>query len=284
MSKTYKLQILWSRRTSPECIDHMLQDERINCLIEKGHFRCRIGSLTGGFKDDLGKTLIVPMEPHGLISDIYVDNGKWYGDVIIPEVGANWIEMVDIMKEPVLHPFMIGNDATGEYRLIHFGILEKSMLDPNCVYDGIHYDVPNHFDGDTINVLGIKEGECKKEEDIPDEIQDIIMKFKDKISQSSEKLFCIEIESTTYRNYGTSIIVKAIGLTHAYMTFWNQILNDDSIDISDDWAEPLFENDNISNWVINSSDDKSITYKCMGKDFIIRVKELDMSKGYVCVS
>lgn len=284
MPKTYKLQILWSRRTSPNCIDHMLQDEKINCLIEKGYFRCRIGTLTGGFIDDLSKTLIVTMEPHGIISDIYVDNGKWYGDVNVPDVN-NWPEMVDIMKEPVLHPLMIGDDITREYRLIHFGIIEKFALDPNRVYDGIHYDVPNHFDGDTINVLGIKEGEFKKEECIPDEIQDIAMKFKEKISQQSEKLFCIEIESTTYRDFGTSIIVKAVDINHAYVKFWNQILNDDSIDISDDWAEPLFENDDISNWVIDSSDDKSITYssKYRDKDFIIRVKELDMSKGYALV-
>ena len=146
MPKTYKLQILWSIRTSPECIDRMLQDERINCLIERGYFRCRIGTLTGGFMDDLSKTLVVTMEPHGIISDIYIDNGKWYGDVTVPDVN-NWPEMVDIMKEPVLHPFMIGNDTTGEYRLIHFGIIEKFALDPNRVYDGIHYDVPNHFDG-----------------------------------------------------------------------------------------------------------------------------------------
>lgn len=272
MPKNYKLQILWSTRMTPDDIKKAVNDdERINALILKGVFRCRIGPLVKKVMAGIPTVrdvVVAPSEPHGIISDIYVDNGKWYGDVIIPEVEANWIEMVDIMKEPILHPFMIGNDVTGEYRLIHFGIMEKYKLDPNCVYDGIHY----------------KEDECKNEEDIPDEIQDIIMKFKDRISQPSEKLFCIEIESTTYRNFGTSIIVKAIGLTHAYMTFWNQILNDDSIDISDDWAEPLFENDNISNWVINSSDDKSITYKCMGKDFIIRVKELDMSKGYVCVS
>ena len=268
MPKNYKLQILWSRRTSPECIDHMLQDERINCLITTGRFRCRIGSLTGGFKDDLGKTLIVPMEPHGMISDIYADNGKWYGDVTVPDVD-NWPEMVDIMKEPVLHPFMIGNDATGEYRLIHFGILEKSMLDPNCVYDGMHY----------------KEGECKKKEDIPDEIQDIIMKFKDKISQPSEKLFRIEIsdDQNHYEHFGISIIVKAGNINHAYMKFWKDIINDKHIDFSDAEADPLFENDHFSNWVIDSSDDKHTTYKRPDKHFKIRVEELNMSKGYALV-
>lgn len=135
-----KLQILWSIRTSPECIRKMLQDERINSLIETRNFRCRIGSLTGGWKDDLAKTLIVPMEPHGVISSIYVDNGKWYADVLIPDVGFHWNEMVNIMKEPILHPFIVGNVVTGEYQLIHFGIIERSELDPNSVYDGIHCD------------------------------------------------------------------------------------------------------------------------------------------------
>lgn len=245
-----KLPISWSIKTSPECIRKMLQDERINSLIETRNFRCRIGSLTGGWKDDLAKTVILPMEPHGVISNIYVDNGKWYADVLIPDVGTNWNEMVDIMREPVLYPFMVGNVATGEYQLIHFGIIEKSGLDPNHVYDGIHHDTS-----------------------------------EDVAVTSPMKLFRILISDNQdhYVHFGISIIVKAENINHAYMKFWENIINDKHIDFSDGEADPLFENDHFSNWVIDTYDDKYITYERPGKNFKIRVEELDLSKGYALV-
>ena len=245
---------------TPEDIKKAVDDERINQLILKGMFRCRIGSLVKELMagvPTVRDVVVAPSEPHGLISDIYKEEDCWFGDVEIPSING-WVDIVNNMIDPVLHPLATTDGKI--YRIVHFAIIEKSMLDPNRVYDGIHHEVPSHFDGDTINVLKIKEGECKL-----------------------EKLFYIEIESTTYRNFGTSIIVKAVDINHAYVTFWNQILNDDSIDISDDWCDPLFENDDISNWVIDSSDDKHTTYKRLGKDFIIRVKELDMSKGYALV-
>lgn len=270
MPKNYKLQILWSTRMTPDDIKKAVNDdERINALILKGVFRCRIGPLVKKLMSGVPTVrdvVVAPSEPHGIISDIYKEEDCWFGDVEIPSING-WTDIVNAMKDPVLHPLATTDGKI--CRIVHFEIIEKSMLNPNRVYDGIHY----------------KEDECKNEEDIPDEIQDIIMKFKDRISQPSEKLFRIEIsdDQNHYEHFGISIIVKAGNINHAYMKFWKDIINDKHIDFSDAEADPLFENDNFSNWVIDSSDDKHTTYKRLDKHFKIRVEELDMSKGYALV-
>lgn len=99
---------------------------------------------------------------------------------------------------------------------------------------------------------------------------------------SPMKLFRIEIseEPIYYENFEISIIVKAENINLAYMKFWEDIINDKDIDFSDAEADPLFEDDHFSNWVIDSYDDKHITYKRPDKLFKIRVEELDLSKGY----
>ena len=67
------------------------------------------------------------------------------------------------------------------------------------------------------------------------------------------------------------------------MKFWERIINDKNIDFSDNEDDSLFENDHFSNWVVDSYNDKHITYKKPDKNFKIRVEELDISKGYAFV-
>lgn len=132
-----KLPILWSIRMNPEDIKKAINDERINQLILKGAFRCRIGSL---IQDtfDIRRVVISPSEPHGLISDIYKEDDAWYGDLFIPEI-EGWKDLVDNMKDPILHP-LVNGDSNGEFRIVHFAIMDRTEVDRNRTYDGIHCD------------------------------------------------------------------------------------------------------------------------------------------------
>ena len=71
MPKNYKFQILWSTKMTPEDIKKAVDDERINQLILKGMFRCRIGSLVKELMagvPTVRDVVVAPSEPHGLIS------------------------------------------------------------------------------------------------------------------------------------------------------------------------------------------------------------------------
>ncbi len=229
---------------SPEDVKKVVNDEHIKQLILKGVFICRIGSLVQN-NSDVMYDAIAPSEPFGLISDIYKEDDTWYGDIVIPEI-EGWMDLVSNMKDPILHP-LVYVDSNGEFRIVLFAIMDRTDLDHNLTYDGIH-----HATSESVSVT------------------------------SPMKLFRIEIseEPIYYETFGISIIVKAENINHAYMKFWETIINDKDINLSDWDADPLFENDHFSNWVIDSYDDKHITYKRPDKLFKIRVEELDLSKGY----
>jgi hypothetical protein len=132
-----KLPILWSTRMTPDDIKKAVNDERINQLILKGVFRCRIGSLLQNISD-IRYVVIPSFEPHGLISDIYKEDNAWYGDLFIPEI-EGWKELVNNIKDPVLHP-LVNVDSNREFRIVHFAIMDRTEVDRNRTYDGIHCD------------------------------------------------------------------------------------------------------------------------------------------------
>lgn len=133
-----KLPILWSIRMSPEDIKKSVNDERINQLILMGAFRCRIGSLQQD-TFDIRRVVISPSEPHGLVSDIYKEDDVWYGDIFIPEIDG-WGDLVSNMKDPILHP-LVNVDSNREFRIVHFAIMDRTEVDRNRTYDGIHCDI-----------------------------------------------------------------------------------------------------------------------------------------------
>lgn len=138
MAKKYKLPILWSVVCDPISIIEMLNDERINALIASDNFRCRIGSLECKSHDEISRVVISPTEPHGKISDIYKDDDfGWYGDVYILE---KWTDLIDSMEDPILHPLIIGNTSSKEFKLVHFAIMNKTDVSFDRTYDGIHCD------------------------------------------------------------------------------------------------------------------------------------------------
>lgn len=140
MPKEFKLQILWSTRNTPSEIRKMTSEDRINELITSGRWRCKIGSFNiWNLKEpEIELTFVKPTDPHGYIADIYLDDEeeKWYGDVTVPSTKTDWIEMVESMKEPVLHPLIIG--GTTQNMIVMFTIIEQANLSDN-IYDGIHY-------------------------------------------------------------------------------------------------------------------------------------------------
>ena len=175
MSKMYKLPILWSVDCDPHSIIKMVDDERISALIERGKFRCRIGSLLQN-RFDIRYVVVSPSEPHGLISDIYKEDDAWYGDLFIPEIGG-WDDLVDNMKDPILHP-LVNVNSNGEFRIVHFAIMDRTDVDENRTYDGIHCDAS-----------------------------------EDAAITAPMKLFLIEISDaqnySLYEHFGISIIVEA---------------------------------------------------------------------------
>lgn len=142
MSKEFKFQILWSTRNKPSEIREMTSDDRINELITSGRWRCKIGSFGIGNSKEPGieMTIVKPTDPHGYIEDIYLDydEEKWYGDVTVPSTKTDWIEMIESMDDPVLHPLVIG--GTTQCMIVMFAIIERSKLSNNT-YDGNHYPV-----------------------------------------------------------------------------------------------------------------------------------------------
>lgn len=142
MSTEFKFQILWSTRNKPSEIQTMTSDSRINELIISGRWRCKIGSfnIRNPKESDIDMTVVKPTDPHGYIVDIYLDDEeeKWYGDVTVPSTKTDWIEMIESMKDPVLHPLIIG--GTTQNMIVMFTIIERSNLS-NKIYDGIHYPV-----------------------------------------------------------------------------------------------------------------------------------------------
>ena len=139
MPKEFKLQILWSRRNTPAEIRKMTSEDRINELITSGRWRCKIGSfrIWNTKEPEIEMTFVKPTDPHGYIADIYLDDEeeKWYGDVTVPSTKTDWIEMIQSMKDPVLHPLIIG--GTTQNKILWFSIIERSKL--GNIYDGIHY-------------------------------------------------------------------------------------------------------------------------------------------------
>lgn len=142
MPTEFKFQILWSTRNKPFEIRKMMSDERINELITSGRWRCKIGSFNIRNQKDpeIEMTVVEPTDPHGYISDIYLDDDeeKWYGDIAVPSTKTDWINMIQSMKDPVLHPLIIG--GTTKNMIVMFTIIERSGLNNN-IYDGIHYPV-----------------------------------------------------------------------------------------------------------------------------------------------
>ena len=130
MSKEFKFQILWSKRNKPSEILDMTSDNRINERITSGKWRCKIGSFG----------VVKVLDPHGYIEDIYLDDGeeKWYGDITVPSTKTDWINMIESMEDPVLHPLIIG--GTTRSMIAMFAIIERDSLSDN-IYDGIHYPV-----------------------------------------------------------------------------------------------------------------------------------------------
>ena len=140
MSKEFQLQILWSKRNNPSEIQKMTIDNRINELITSGRWRCKIGPFKIKIlhEPEIEMTVVDPAKPHGYISDIYLDydEEKWYGDVTVPSTKTDWINHIESMEEPVLHPLVIG--GTTQCMIVMFTIIERSNLSDN-IYDGIHY-------------------------------------------------------------------------------------------------------------------------------------------------
>lgn len=142
MSTEFKLQILWSTRNKPHEIREMTSDDRINELITSGRWRCKIGpfEIRIPYEPEIEMTVADPAKPHGYISDIYLDDDeeKWYGDITVPSTKTDWINHIESMEEPVLHPLIIG--GTTQCMIVMFTIIERDRLSNN-IYDGIHYPV-----------------------------------------------------------------------------------------------------------------------------------------------
>ena len=102
MPTEFKFQILWSTRNKPFEIRKMMSDERINELITSGRWRCKIGSFNIRNQKDpeIEMTVVEPTDPHGYISDIYLDDDeeKWYGDIAVPSTKTDWIYMIQSKK------------------------------------------------------------------------------------------------------------------------------------------------------------------------------------------
>lgn len=166
MPKRYQLPILWTVRCDPISIIEMLNDERITALIASDHFICRIGSLVNKYARGSSVVAISPTEPHGKISDIYKeDDIGWYGDVYVSE---KWTDLIDSMEDPILHPLIIGNTSSKEFRLVHFAIMNRTDVSSDRIYDGVHWKE---------NSITLVEGESTGE---PHEVPDEILKFKGK--------------------------------------------------------------------------------------------------------
>lgn len=174
------------------------------------------------------------------------------------------------------NPFFVDNKHTQTTKATQ---MEKLYIDFNKIPDGEN----------VVNLPTLKEitSDRKLSSEIVDQFanMDLNDTSEDVADTSPMKLFRILISDNQdhYVHFGISIIVKAENIYNAYMKFWENIINDKNIDFSDGEADPLFENDHFSNWVIDTYDDKYITYERPGKNFKIRVEELDLSKGYALV-
>ena len=133
-----KLPIVFSKRTTPEVVNQMISDERIQELLKTEHLRIKMYDDQCDVSEPLRYFIPDPAKPHGIMRSIEKTDDGYFCNVKIPEP---YTEFFNCYEHPVVHPMCTYMEAVSNprFRIVFFKIYEIKLLKQNEIYDGVNY-------------------------------------------------------------------------------------------------------------------------------------------------
>lgn len=129
--KQYKTQMMWSKRVSPQEAKELVQDNIIQSLLNEKRLFLR---MTPGMNLSYPDLFFDPGKPHGIIESIEETPEGWFMTFTVREP---YIEITEVLEEPVIEPVLMYDGEADGFRIIWFALRERSDMNANKVYDGV---------------------------------------------------------------------------------------------------------------------------------------------------
>ena len=127
----FECQILWSKKLNPATVERLLNGEVIQELLKLKNLPLVLDCFHKYGSMDSLNTI-------GVIYNIYINKyGQYIARFVVPDI---YIVKYNCVLDPVIHPSVIGDVNYPETcRIGCFVLYDRSSLDKNNVYDGIHF-------------------------------------------------------------------------------------------------------------------------------------------------
>lgn len=134
-----KLPIMFSKRITPEVVEQMIADERIQELLKTEHLRIKMYDDQCDTSEPLRYFIPDPAKPHGIMCSIEKTDEGYFCNVKIPKPYA---DIFNCYEHPVVHPMCTYMAAVTNprFRIVFFKIYEIGGLKKNEIYDGVNYE------------------------------------------------------------------------------------------------------------------------------------------------
>lgn len=138
-----KLPIMFSKRITPELVDQMISDERIQELLKTEHLLTKMYDYQCNASQPLRYFMPDPTKPHGIMCSIEKTDEGYFCNVKIPE---QYVEFFNCYAHPVVHPMCTYMEAitNPRFRIVFFKIYEIEQLKRNEIYNGVNYEEENN--------------------------------------------------------------------------------------------------------------------------------------------
>ena len=134
-----KLPIVFSKRTTPEIVNQMISDERIQELLETGHLLIKMYHDQCSASEPLRYFTPDPSKPCAKMCSIEKTDDGYFCNVKIPQ---QYTEFFNCYNNPVVHPMCTYMEAISNprFRIVFFKIYEIKDLMKDQIYDGVNYE------------------------------------------------------------------------------------------------------------------------------------------------
>lgn len=137
---TTSCQIVFSTKLNPsEIYDILFNDDILEETFKSGWVLCRIGEYDGIRRGRYSyERFITPINrPCVMINDIVEMDHTYLANITVPH---KYLPYFNEIKQPVIHPLVLGDLETRKFKIAYFVLCDKSELQSETIYSGKHWD------------------------------------------------------------------------------------------------------------------------------------------------
>lgn len=139
---TTSCQIVFSTKLNPsEIRDMLFNDDTLKEIFKSGWVLCRIGEYDDIRCDYYSYERFITnfSRPCVMIDDIVDMDHTYLANITVPN---RYLPMFNEIKQPVIHPVVLGNLKTRyRFKIAYFVLCDKSELQSENIYSGKHWDL-----------------------------------------------------------------------------------------------------------------------------------------------